>query len=99
MGGVISYAAGSAQSSYLLGGENKKDAEDDKKEAVDWLNLPCPVKYEEIQREALGEFIDAACSRLIRASLPRLLDSVAFVMHYWVGVLTNPVRIDTSIFC
>lgn len=52
MGGVISYAAGSAQSSYLLGGGNK---EDDKKESVDWLNLPCPVKYEEIQREALGE--------------------------------------------
>ena len=24
-------------------------------EKVDYLNLPCPVKYEEIQREALSE--------------------------------------------
>lgn len=26
-------------------------------EKVDWLDLPCPVPYEELQREALSEFI------------------------------------------
>ncbi|KAL2634344.1 hypothetical protein R1flu_005823 [Riccia fluitans] len=50
MGGVISYAAGSKKSSYLLGDGDDIDKKGDK---IDWLDLPCPVKYEEIQREAL----------------------------------------------
>lgn len=51
MGGAISYAAGSKKSAYLLGGGDS----DDTKDKVEWLDLPCPVKYEEIQREALGK--------------------------------------------
>ncbi|VAI06130.1 unnamed protein product [Triticum turgidum subsp. durum] len=31
----------------------KPDGDDKKEEKVDYLNLPCPVPYEEIQREAL----------------------------------------------
>ncbi|KAE8783318.1 mitochondrial import receptor subunit TOM40-1-like [Hordeum vulgare] len=31
----------------------KSDGDDKKEEKVDYLNLPCPVPYEEIQREAL----------------------------------------------
>lgn len=32
----------------------KPDGDDKKEEKVDYLNLPCPVPYEEIQREALS---------------------------------------------
>lgn len=36
-----------------------KEAEKEKKpEKVDYLNLPCPVPFEEIQREALSEMLD-----------------------------------------
>lgn len=36
-----------------------KDAEMEKKpEKVDYLNLPCPVPFEEIQREALSEILN-----------------------------------------
>ncbi|RRT60050.1 hypothetical protein B296_00017051 [Ensete ventricosum] len=31
-------------------------------EKVDWLNLPCPVPFEEIQREALSESYSISCS-------------------------------------
>lgn len=30
-------------------------------EKVDWLNLPCPVAFEEIQREALSESYSISC--------------------------------------
>ena len=34
------------------GGDGMKKEVD----AVDWLNLPCPVKYEEIQRENISKW-------------------------------------------
>jgi mitochondrial import receptor subunit TOM40 len=32
----------------------RSEGEDKKEEKVDYLNLPCPVPFEEIQREALS---------------------------------------------
>jgi mitochondrial import receptor subunit TOM40 len=48
MGGAVSYAAAAVKPSQTEGKEEKHSKDVD---SVDWLNLPCPVKYEEIQRE------------------------------------------------
>jgi mitochondrial import receptor subunit TOM40 len=34
----------------------KPEGDEKKEEKVDYLNLPCPVAYEEIQREALSSY-------------------------------------------
>ena len=34
------------------------EAKEKQPEKVDYLNLPCPVPFEEIQREALSELLD-----------------------------------------
>ena len=47
MGGAVSYAAAA------MGGGSSAAKDVD---AVDWLNLPCPVKYEEIQRENISKW-------------------------------------------
>jgi hypothetical protein len=49
MGGAVSYAAAAAVKPSQTEGKEEKHSKD--VDSVDWLNLPCPVKYEEIQRE------------------------------------------------
>jgi hypothetical protein len=48
MGGAVSYASSSSSSSH-----------DDKRgtETEDWINLPCPTKYEDITREAISKLL------------------------------------------
>ncbi|CAM6025603.1 hypothetical protein CY35_08G008700 [Sphagnum magellanicum] len=48
MGGAVSYAAAALQPSPA---DAKEERDNKGVDSVDWLNLPCPVKYEEIQRE------------------------------------------------
>ena len=50
MGGAVSYAAAA------MGGGGGGDGMKKEVDAVDWLNLPCPVKYEEIQRENISKW-------------------------------------------
>lgn len=45
----MSYAAAAVKPSQTEGKEEKHSKD------VDWLNLPCPVKYEEIQRENISK--------------------------------------------
>jgi hypothetical protein len=52
MGGAVSYAAAAVKPSQTEGKEEKHSKDVD---SVDWLNLPCPVKYEEIQRENISK--------------------------------------------
>ena len=33
----------------------EKQTKEDGKAVVDWLNLPCPVSYDEIQREVMSK--------------------------------------------
>jgi hypothetical protein len=49
MGGAVSYASSSSSSS----------SHDDKRgaETEDWINLPCPTKYEDITREAISKLL------------------------------------------
>ncbi|KAL6009704.1 hypothetical protein ACLOJK_000133 [Asimina triloba] len=47
----------SPPSEAAMDGEKKAEGEE-----VDWLNLPCPVPYEEIQREALSTVLLAGVS-------------------------------------
>ncbi len=49
MGGAVSYASSSSSSS--------SSSHDDKRgtETEDWINLPCPTKYEDITREAISK--------------------------------------------
>lgn len=56
MGGAVSYAAAAMGG----GGDGMKEEVD----AVDWLNLPCPVKYEEIQRENISKWNESTLPSL-----------------------------------
>jgi hypothetical protein len=51
----VSYAAAA------MGGGSSATKDVD---AVDWLNLPCPVKYEEIQRENISKWNQSSLLRL-----------------------------------
>eukprot|EP00249_Psilotum_nudum_P005651 c19087_g1_i3 orf=1-273(-) len=64
MGGIISHAAAPPPplpvtpeipplGPPLPGATLSDKAEGKKDEKIDWLNLPCPVSYEEIQRETM----------------------------------------------
>jgi hypothetical protein len=53
MGGAVSYAAAAAVKPSQTEGKEEKHSKD--VDSVDWLNLPCPVKYEEIQRENISK--------------------------------------------
>ncbi|KAJ8646509.1 hypothetical protein MRB53_008257 [Persea americana] len=57
MGSAFSHAADLPPPSFPPGGvyppQDSKEAEAKTEEKVDYLNLPCPIPYEEIQREAL----------------------------------------------
>lgn len=58
MGSSFSHAADLPLPSSPAGGvyppQDSKEAEAKTEEKVDYLNLPCPIPYEEIQREALS---------------------------------------------
>lgn len=62
MGGVISFAAAPPPpllADPLLQGQTAQKAEESEEKPekpsgeVDWLNLPCPISYDELQREAM----------------------------------------------
>ncbi len=63
MGGAVSYAAAALQPSPA---DAKEERDNNCVDSVDWLNLPCPVKYEEIQRENISKI------RFLSPSFPPL---------------------------
>ncbi|RRT66252.1 hypothetical protein B296_00007863 [Ensete ventricosum] len=83
MGSSVSHAAAppppppspspSPSSVGLAAALPRKQDEKAEPEKVDWLNLPCPIPFEEIQREALSESPDqslgSASLELYRGSL------------------------------
>lgn len=60
MGGAISYAASPSSMIQAAICGNKPDA---KGGGADYLHLPCPVKYEEITREAFSKCLHPGDSK------------------------------------